>query len=70
MAAAAPRSLVCPVCGVVLSNEVEFEEHKEVHLEEKAEGEPLVSPHRCVFCGARFRTPEELRDHHRTAHNR
>jgi hypothetical protein len=55
---------------VVLSNAMELEEHKEVHMEERAAGESLLPTHTCIFCGAKFRTPEELRDHNRTAHNK
>jgi hypothetical protein len=63
-------SLTCPVCGLVLANEVEFAEHREVHSEQRAEGEPVVAMHHCSFCSASFRTPEELREHHRVAHNK
>ncbi|HXQ93983.1 MAG TPA: C2H2-type zinc finger protein [Thermoplasmata archaeon] len=70
MAANPPAEFQCPVCGMVLSNEIEFSEHQDVHLEERAEGQSELPVHQCVLCSARFRTPEELRDHHRTAHNR
>ncbi|MCI4326691.1 MAG: hypothetical protein L3K16_03525 [Thermoplasmata archaeon] len=70
MAASPPTSVTCPVCGVVLSNEMELGEHKEVHAEQRAEGESTTAIHGCAFCPAKFRTPEELRDHHRVAHNR
>lgn len=70
MAAAPGASFVCPVCGAVLSNAVEFAEHREVHSEQRAEGEPQVVMHHCSFCSMSFRTPEELREHHRTAHNK
>ncbi|HKV90034.1 MAG TPA: C2H2-type zinc finger protein [Thermoplasmata archaeon] len=60
----------CGVCGAVLENELALEEHKEVHAEQLAEGEPMVSAHKCAFCSASFRTPEELRDHHATAHRK
>lgn len=58
------------MCGVVLANEMELTEHREVHAEQRAEGEPTVARHHCSFCSATFATPEELRDHHRTAHHR
>lgn len=68
MPANAPPEFRCQVCGVLLSNAIELEEHMEVHAEQRAEGEPTQSWHACAFCGKKFRTPEELRDHHRTAH--
>jgi hypothetical protein len=70
MAAPSSQPYVCPVCGVVLSNEIELGEHKEVHMEQRAEGESTLATHGCSFCSAKFRTPEELRDHHRIAHNK
>jgi hypothetical protein len=70
MAATPPTAFQCPVCGVVLSNEMELGEHKEVHAEQRAEGESTLAIHKCAFCPSKFRTPEELRDHHRVAHNR
>ncbi|MCI4325548.1 MAG: hypothetical protein L3K00_06685 [Thermoplasmata archaeon] len=60
----------CQVCGVGLSNALELEEHMEVHAEQRAEGEPLQSWHACMFCGKKFAAPEELRNHHRTAHSK
>lgn len=58
----------CDVCGAVLENAMALEEHQEVHAEQIAEGEPTVAAHACPMCSAKFRTPEELRDHNRTAH--
>ena len=58
----------CPVSGVVLSDQRELEEHREVHFEQQAEGESVHPLHACAMCSAKFRTPEELRDHIRTAH--
>jgi hypothetical protein len=70
MAASRPAEIRCQVCGVVLSNAIELEEHMEVHADQRAEGEPLQSWHTCAFCAAKFATPEELRNHHRTAHGK
>ena len=70
MTAPADEVVRCDVCGVVLENAMALEEHQEVHAEQRAEGEPVVSPHHCAFCSATFATPEELRDHHATAHRK
>ena len=69
MAPNPPTEFRCPVCGVVLADLREFEEHREVHFEQQAEGESLHPMHVCPICSAKFRTPEELRDHNRTAHH-
>jgi hypothetical protein len=68
MPATAPGNLQCKICGVALTNAIELEEHMEVHDEQRAEGEPTQSWHSCAFCGKKFAAPEELRNHHRTAH--
>jgi hypothetical protein len=68
MSAAESGGIHCQICGIALSNAMELEEHMEVHAEQRAEGEPLQSWHACAFCGKKFATPEELRNHHRTAH--
>jgi|HubBroStandDraft_3_1064219.scaffolds.fasta_scaffold1274641_1 hypothetical protein len=70
MPATPPTAFQCSVCGVVLSNEMELGEHKEVHIEQRAEGESTLATHGCSFCAAKFRSPEQLRDHHRSAHNK
>jgi C2H2 type zinc finger protein len=70
MAASAPADVRCPICGVVLANAIELEEHMEVHAEQRAEGEPYQTWHTCAFCGQKFATPEELRKHHQTAHGK
>jgi DNA-directed RNA polymerase subunit RPC12/RpoP len=70
MSAEATGEIRCQICGVVLSNAIELEEHMEVHAEQRAEGEPYQTWHVCAFCGQKFATPEELRNHHRTAHSK
>jgi hypothetical protein len=70
MPASAPTEFRCAECGVVLADALELEEHREVHAQQKAEGEPTHAMHQCAFCSMKFRTPEELREHHRTAHRR
>jgi hypothetical protein len=70
MPATPSATFTCAVCGIVLSSDRELAQHREVHSEQRAEGEPVVAMHHCSFCSMSFRTPEELRDHHRTAHNR
>jgi hypothetical protein len=68
MSAEASGVVRCEICGVSLTNAIELEEHMEVHDEQRAEGEPTHTWHSCAFCGMKFATPEELRNHHRTAH--
>jgi phage FluMu protein Com len=70
MSADPSTEVKCPVCGAVMANAIELEEHMEVHAEQRAEGEPYQTWHACAFCGKKFATPEELRDHHRTAHGK
>ncbi|MCI4320933.1 MAG: hypothetical protein L3K18_03155 [Thermoplasmata archaeon] len=70
MAPSPSSEFQCPVCGVVLADARELEEHREVHFEQRAVGESVHPLHACAFCGAKFRTPEELRDHNRTAHQK
>ena len=60
----------CTVCGVVLADEKELAEHREVHDVQRAEGEPTRPVHHCSFCSAVFPSPEQLRDHHRSAHGK
>jgi hypothetical protein len=70
MPASTPGEIRCQICGVVLSNQIELEEHMEVHAEQRAEGEPFQTWHSCAFCAQKFATPEELRKHHQTAHGK
>lgn len=61
----------CNVCGIELSDPAELETHLEGHAEKIAEGaSPLPQPPKCAFCGKTFDGPEELREHHATAHRR
>ncbi|HKV89800.1 MAG TPA: C2H2-type zinc finger protein [Thermoplasmata archaeon] len=70
MSEAAPTGIRCPECGVLLANDLEMSEHREVHAVQKAEGESTHPTHHCSFCSEVFRTPEALREHHRTAHGK
>ncbi|MCI4330877.1 MAG: hypothetical protein L3K19_03390 [Thermoplasmata archaeon] len=61
----------CEVCDKELSDGPELQTHLEGHAEKIAEGEsPLPPRPKCAFCEATFDTPEELRDHHATAHRK
>jgi hypothetical protein len=63
----------CEICGSALADELELKEHLEGHVEKAAEGVDPVPPgprHKCSFCPETFDTPEELREHHATAHHK
>jgi Zinc finger, C2H2 type len=60
----------CPVCASDFDEGL-LEAHLRGDHPSYRPGAPTVRvPHRCVFCGATFDQPEQLRDHHLSAHGK
>jgi hypothetical protein len=63
----------CELCGATMANAVELQEHLDGHAERAAEGLPATPAgpsHKCAFCSAAFDTPEQLKAHQGSAHQK
>ncbi|MCI4330887.1 MAG: hypothetical protein L3K19_03450 [Thermoplasmata archaeon] len=56
-----------------MTDAAELQGHVDGHAERVAEGLPAVPEGpslRCAFCPALFETPEQVKDHHASAHHK